>query len=310
MKTLLLIDGNAIIHRAFHALPSFKTKDGFPTNAIFGFISILNKAISDYQPNYLIVCFDTPVPTFRKKIFEKYQDQRPKLENDLAIQIPIIKQALTSGGIFQIEKPGFEADDLIGTISYRYKKNGIRVLILSGDRDILQLVDKNIFVVTPQIGYNKSKIYDEEAVKNKFNITPEQIPDFKALVGDSSDNYKGAKGIGPKTAAKLLNEFGTVERIFKNLEKTDEKIGKILKQYKDDIFLSYQLAKIITNVPLDFEIEKTRFEKFNQNLKEFLLKYGIKSLTVRIFNKTTNQSLLKKNSNQLKKNDHEQTTLF
>lgn len=309
MKTLLLIDGNAIIHRAFHALPSFKTKDGFPTNAIFGFISILNKVISDFQPNYLVVCFDTPVPTFRKKIFEKYQAQRPKLEDDLAIQIPIIKQALEAGGIFQIEKPGFEADDLIGTISCRYKKNGIRVLILSGDRDILQLVDKNIYVVTPQIGYSESKIYDREAVKNKFKITPEQIPDFKALVGDSSDNYKGAKGIGPKTAAKLLNKFGTVEEIFKNLEKIDEKTGKILKEYKDDIFLSYKLAKIITNVPLEFKIEKTKFEGFNEKLKEFLLKYGIRSLTERIFNKTE-QSVSKKIFNEKKKIDHDQTTLF
>ncbi len=309
MKTLLLIDGNAIIHRAFHALPSFKTKDGFPTNAIFGFISVLNKAICDYQPNYLVVCFDTPVPTFRKKIFKKYQAQRPKLENDLVIQIPIIKQALKIAGIFQIEKAGFEADDLIGTISHLFNENGIRVLILSGDRDILQLVDQNIYVITPQIGYIKGKIYDKESVMDKFNITPKQIPDFKALVGDQSDNYKGAKGIGPKNAVKLLKKFGTIDGVFKNLEKIEKKTSEILKQYKDDIILSHQLAKIITNLPLDIEIDKTRFRGFDQNLKEFLLKFEIKSLTERIFGKK-NKSVSKKNSNESKKNNQIQTTLF
>ncbi|MFN4212485.1 MAG: 5'-3' exonuclease H3TH domain-containing protein [Microgenomates group bacterium] len=308
MSTLLLIDGNAIMHRAFHALPPLKTKDGFPTNAIFGFISTVNKVVSDYQPNYLVVCFDTPTPTFRKKIFEKYQAQRPKLEDDLVVQFPIVKQALDAAGIFHLEKPGYEADDLIGTISNLYKQNDIRVLIVSGDRDILQLVDKNIFVITPQIGYSESKIYDRETVKSKFNISPNQIPDFKALVGDPSDNYPGAKGIGPKTAAKLLNQFGTVEEIFKNLEKIDKKTRKVLQQYKEDIFLSYQLAKIITNVPVNFDIEKAKFEGFNQNLKEFLLKYGIKSLTERIFK--TDQKQPTKYSTDKKISNDNQIKLF
>ncbi len=294
MSTLLLIDGNAVMHRAFHALPPFKTKAGFPTNALFGFISTLNKVVDDYQPDYLLVCFDTPTPTFRKKIFEKYQAQRPKLEDELAIQFPVVKQALDAACIHHLEKPGYEADDLIGTISHYYKKNGVRVLILSGDRDILQLVDKNIYVITPQIGYSESKIYDPATVKKKFNITPEQIPDFKALVGDPSDNYPGAKGIGPKTAAKLLNQFKSIENIFKNLDKIEEKTAKILKQYKEDVFLSYKLAKIITNVPLDFDIEKSKFKGFNQNLREFLLKYGIKSLTERMFKMKPEKKLIEK----------------
>lgn len=308
MPTLLLIDGNAIMHRAFHALPPFKTKSGFPTNAIFGFISTVNKVVSDYQPHYLVVCFDTPLPTFRKKIFEKYQAQRPKLEDDLVVQFPIVKKALDAAGIVHLEKEGYEADDLIGTISYLYKQNGIRVLIVSGDRDILQLVDKNIFVLTPQIGYSETKIYDPKTVKKKFNITPKQIPDFKALVGDPSDNYPGAKGIGPKTAAKLLNQFETIEGIFNNLEKIEEKTRKVLTESQEDIFLSYKLAKIITNVPLDFDIEKAKFEGFNQNLKEFLLKYGIKSLTERIFK--TNQSPSIKNSNNKKNLEENQIKLF
>lgn len=283
MKTLLLIDGNAIMHRAFHALPPFKTKEGFPTNALFGFLSMLNKVIADFNPHYLIVCFDTPVPTFRKKIFASYQAQRPQLENDLVVQFPKVKEALDTAGVTHLEKEGYEADDLIGTISHHYKKNGVQVLVFSGDRDILQLVDKNIFVITPQIGYSKTVIYDPPIVKKKFNITPQQIADFKALVGDPSDNYPGAKGIGPKTAAKLLNEFKSVDNIFKNLNKIDEKTRKILKQYKENVLLSHQLATIITDVPLDFDIEKTKFTGFNQNLKEFLLRYGIKSLAERMF---------------------------
>lgn len=308
MNTLLLIDGNAIMHRAFHALPPFKTKDGFPTNAIFGFISTLNKVVVDFQPSYLVVCFDTPLPTFRKKIFEKYQAQRPKLEDDLVVQFPVVKEALGAAGIIHLEKAGYEADDLIGTISHRFKQNGFRIIILSGDRDILQLVDKNVYVVTPQIGHSESKIYDQETVKKKFNITPEQIPDFKALVGDQSDNYPGAKGIGPKTAASLLNQFNTLEGIFKNLEKIDEKTRKILKKYQKDIFLSHKLAKIITDLSLDFDIKNAKFEGFNLPLKEFLLKYGIKSLTERIFK--TNQSSSRKNSPDKKTSDSAQIKLF
>lgn len=308
MGNLLLIDGNAIMHRAFHALPPFKTKNGFPTNAIFGFFSTLNKVIDNFKPQYLVVCFDSPVPTFRKKIFEKYQAQRPKMENDLAIQFPLVKQALDLTGITHLEKPGYEADDLIGTISHQWKRKEDQVLILSGDQDILQLVDENIFVITPQIGYKESKIYDSEAVKKKFNIMPKQIPDFKALVGDPSDNYPGAKGIGPKTAAKLLNQFKSLKNIFKNLDKIEKKTGEILTQYKENIFLSYQLAQIITNVPLDFKIETAKFNGFNQSLKEFLLNYEIKSLTERIFK--NNLSSLKKNTADDKELNENQIKLF
>jgi len=193
MNTLLLIDGNALMHRAYHALPPFKTKDGTPTNAVYGFISILNKAILDFNPQNVIVSFDTPVPTFRKKMFKEYQSHRPKMEDELSQQFPIVKEVLDAGHITHLEKEGYEADDVIGTISKKFHSNGDRVLILSGDKDILQLANEKVFVVTPQLGFGKQVIYSTEEVKKRFGIEPKQIPDFKALMGDQSDNYKGAK---------------------------------------------------------------------------------------------------------------------
>jgi DNA polymerase-1 len=307
MKTLLLIDGNGVMHRAYHALPLFKTKSGFPTNAMFGFFSILYKVIKDYHPDYLIVCFDTPVPSFRKKVFKEYQAQRPKVEDELAVQFKVTKEALDKAGITHIEKEGFEADDLIGTLVKRFQKEDLRILILSGDRDILQLINKNVYVITPQIGYSKSKIYDEQEVIQKFNVKPEQITDFKALVGDPSDNYSGAKGIGPKIAGKLINEYQSIDNIYKNLEKIPEKIRTILQENKENVYLSLQLAKILSDAPIEnINLDEVKFDGFHPDLKDFLLKYEIKSITERIFNHEKNP--IKEKTE--KKVDQSQISLF
>src|SRR3972149_8344265 len=175
MDTLLLIDGNAIMHRAFHALPPFKTSTGIPTNVIYGFFSMLHKSVTDFNPNFIVVCFDTPKPTFRNKLFKEYQAQRPKISADFITQIPLVKEALGKAGITHLEKDGFEADDLIGTIAQKFKDNGIKVLILSGDRDIQQLVDKNIFVITPKLGLSNIKMYDTAEVLKTFGLNPEKI---------------------------------------------------------------------------------------------------------------------------------------
>lgn len=289
MDTLLLIDGNAIMHRAYHALPLFKTKSGFPTNAIYGFLTMLYKATIDFNPHYLVVCFDTPTPTFRKKIYKEYQSHRPKIEDDLSTQFAPVREALDNAGIIHLEKTGFEADDLIGTISHHFDKNGIKVLILSGDRDILQLVNNNVYVITPQIGFAKSKIYQPYDVKEKFGITPDKITDYKALSGDQSDNYKGAKGIGPKTASKLIQQFHTVENLFKNVRKVDEKLRTILEQDKKNILMSKKLATILTDVELDFKIENCVFSGFKEDLKNFLIKYEMRTLVTRLFGKEKNE---------------------
>jgi len=284
MKTLLLIDGNAIMHRAYHALPPFKTKKGIPTHVIYGFFSMLFRAVSEFKPTHVVVCFDTPKPTFRNKIFKQYQAQRPKIHDDFISQIPLLKEALEASGIKQLEKDGFEADDVIGTLAKQAGKENMKVLILTGDRDILQLVDRNIFVIAPQLGLSNLTMYDEKGVKNKMSVTPSEIPDLKALTGDPSDNYPGAKGIGPKTAAQLIRKFRTVEKLFTQLEKVDNiKMRIILESEKKSVFLSKKLAQIDVSVPLDFDLHTSGFKGFHEALKEYLTKLEIKSLIKRIF---------------------------
>ncbi len=307
MDTLLLIDGNAIMHRAFHALPPFKTKSGIPTNVIYGFFTMLFKAITNFKPNYIIVCFDTPVSTFRNKLFKQYQAQRPKIADEFITQIPTVKEALDKAGILHLEKDGLEADDLIGTIAKKYKNNAIKVLILTGDKDMLQLVDKNVLVMAPQLGLSNIKMYDEAEVQKKFDLPPNKIPDLKALMGDPSDNYPGAKGIGPKTAAKLLQQFGSVNNIYSHLDQIDEKARKSLEENKKNVFLSHKLATIKTDVEINFDIDKTKFEKFNKELKDFFEKYEMKSLVARLFNKP---SFAKASEDKEKKPDENQIKLF
>lgn len=307
MNTLLLIDGNAIMHRAFHALPPFKTKSGIPTNVIYGFFSMLHKAIADFRPNYIVVCFDTPKPTFRNKIFKDYQAQRPKIANEFITQIPLVKEALDRAGITHLEKDGYEADDIIGTIVHKFKKNDTRVLIFTGDKDILQLVDEKIFVVAPLIGLSNIKMLDKIEVQKKFDLPPDKIPDLKALMGDPSDNYPGAKGIGPKTAAKLLQRFESVENLFQHLNKLDEKTKKILTEHKDQIFLAKKLATIDCQVSIDIDMKKAHFEKFKDDLKDYFLKYEMKSLASRFFS----PQAMKQNSPKIgEKKNESQMGLF
>ncbi len=280
---LVLIDGNAILHRAFHALPPLKTSYGFPTNAIFGFFSMLNRIIKDFNPDYLAVAFDTPAPTFRKKLYKEYQAQRPKIKDEFKIQIPKVKEGLKAAGIFQIEKEGYEADDIIGSLSQK-AKDKLNIFVVSGDKDILQLCTKNVFVLQPKVGVTKLYLYTPEEVEKRLGIKPELIPDLKALAGDQSDNYLGAKGIGPKTAIKLLQNFGTVENLFKNIDKVeDERIRKILLEYKDQIFLGKKLAVILRDVPIEVNLESLKFEKVKEDFKEFLKDYEMTSLIKRFF---------------------------
>ena len=285
MDTLLLIDGNAIMHRAYHALPPFKAGDGTPTNVIYGYLSMLHKVIVDFKPDFLISCFDTPKPTFRNKIFKDYQIHRPKIDDDFIVQIPLVKQALDEAGVIRIEKDGYGADDLIGTITRVFDGNKFRVVIVSGDKDIFQLISENVYVASPQLGLANIKIFDKAEVEQKLDIAPANIVDYKALAGDPSDNYPGAVGIGPKTAAKLIHEFGTVENIYNNIDAvSSEKVKSILKKEKENVFLSKKLAAILCDVDIPIDIEKSRFKGFNNRLKDFLIKYQMDSLITRIFN--------------------------
>lgn len=294
MNTSLIIDGNAIMHRAFHAIPPFKTRSGVPTNILYGFFSMLHKVTNDFKPTYLTVCFDTPAPTFRNKLFNKYQAQRPKIDDDFIIQIPIIKSALDQGQILHIEKDGFEADDVIGTTAKIASNDKIKALVLSGDKDLLQLVNEDIMVIAPQLGLSNLALMDSTAVIKKLGITPNQIPDFKALMGDSADNYAGAKGIGPKTAALLINQFQTIENLFNHLTEVKDKTRQIIIDCKDSILLAKQLAQIKTDVEIEYNIKDTLFTGFNDSLKKYLLEYEMFGLVNRIYPNVKKNVVLKK----------------
>lgn len=291
MQSLLLIDGNGIIHRAYHALPYFKTKAGVPTNALYGFLTMTYKVITDFKPDYVMVCFDTPKPTFRKELFKGYQAHRPKADDDLVAQFSYIREMLEKAGIVYYEKPGFEADDVIGTLAKTYEKE-FKVLILSADKDILQLVDDQVTVIAPKTGISKIALYNVPEVVQKFGLQPDQIADLKALTGDPSDNYTGAKGIGPKTAMKLLLEYKTVENLLKNLASiSDEKVKNLLTTYKDNVELSKKLSAIDVHVPIESDIEKAKFSGFKPELNDFLKNLEINNLRERIFNPPTERKV-------------------
>ncbi len=272
-KCLIIIDGNAIIHRAYHALPPLTTKTGEMVNAVYGFLLIFFKAIKEFEPDYIVATFDAPGPTFRHKKFKVYKAKRKKAPDDLYAQIPMIKKVLEKFNIEIFEKQGFEADDLIATISKLAIKQRIypkiSTYILTGDLDALQLVNNNTKVYTSSRGIKNTIIYDREKVIERFGVTPEQIVDFKALAGDASDNIPGAEGIGQKTAAGLLQEYKSVENLYNAIEKGEDwdikqRIRDILIQNKEQVFFSQFLAKERTDAPIDFNLEKCVWKDYNK----------------------------------------------
>lgn len=298
----VIVDANALLHRSFHALPPLTTKKGEPTGAIYGFLLTLFKVIEDLRPEYLAVCFDLPGPTFRHREFESYKAQRPKTPEPLVEQIAKTKEILKSFNIPIFEKEGFEADDLIATISIKAKRENknLKSYILSGDLDTLQLVDENTEVYSLGRGIRETIIYNEEKVFSRFGVKPEQIVDFKSLTGDPSDNIPGVEGIGKKTASELLKRFKSLKNLYRTIEKEgvdiNQKIKKILLKNKERVFLSQKLIRIKKDVPLDFKIERCQIDKFNfqegkKILKEFEFFSLIKRLENKINVKTKNKKL-------------------
>lgn len=298
MKKLILIDANSIIHRAFHALPSLKSPNGFLTNAIFGFSSIILKMIKELEPDYIIATYDLPSPTFRHKVFEEYKVHRPKIPGELASQIAYTKDILRAFGIQIYEKEGYEADDLIGSLAERLKKiKDIKIIIVSGDLDTLQLVDnKKVVVYTLKKGLTDAVIYDQEMVLKRYGLKPEQLPDFKGLKGDPSDNIPGVPGIGEKLGSEILKRFGTIENLYNEIQKPSKRekikgaisekiISKLLK-YKDQALFSKHLATIVKDLVLDIEFEKIDWKKnYNKaNLENIFRELGFSSLVPRIPN--------------------------
>ena len=254
MKTLLCIDGNSILNRAFYGIRPLTTKDGTPTNALYGMINIFTKHIEDYKPDFAAVAFDLKAPTFRHKMYDEYKAGRHAMPEELAAQMPIAKQIVPMLGMHVLQLEGYEADDILGTLAAmaRAYSEDCRALVLTGDRDSLQLVTEKSHVLFTESGISKTVEYTPDLVKEKHGVTPAQIPDLKGLMGDSSDNIPGVPGVGKVTAVKLISEYGSVEAA---LDAADTQLkGKLRERMLDgrqSALMSKKIATITRSVPID-----------------------------------------------------------
>lgn len=287
-EKILIIDGNSLFHRAWHAIPPLTTKDGILVNAVYGFTSILLKALKDIKPDFIAMTFDLAEPTFRHKKYKPYKANREKQPDDMYDQMPYVKQIVEALNIPIFEKAGFEADDVIATICELKSVDRPNTLsiVATGDKDTFQLIDENTVVYTLKQGISDTTVFDIKAVKDKFNIKPEQMIDYKAMRGDPSDNIPGVPGIGDKTAVKLLNKFETLEDIYDNIEKNTKKTQelkprtvKLLTEHKEEAFLAKELVTLVRDVPIDFDILKTKQKEYNKKeIFKLFQKFEFKTL--------------------------------
>ncbi|MBI4359445.1 MAG: hypothetical protein HY577_02605 [Candidatus Nealsonbacteria bacterium] len=272
-QLLVIIDAHSIIHRAFHALPPLTAPNGQIINAVYGFLSILFKTLRELKPDFVVVAFDLPSPTFRHQNFPDYKAKREKAPEEFYRQIPLIKDFLATLSIKTFEKEGFEADDLIGTIAILAERNtrfNPETIILSSDADVLQLVDEKTRAMILKKGVSQTVLYDGPAVREKYRgLSPRQLIDYKALRGDPSDNIPGVLGIGEKTAIELINRFQNLENIYQTVERNKsllrESLYNKLSQQKDRAFLSRGLAEIRRDVEIDFDLEACRWGEYDQD---------------------------------------------
>ncbi len=309
-KTLVLLDAHAIIHRAYHALPEFLSSKGEPTGALYGLSSMIMKIVTDLKPDYIVACYDLPGKTFRHETYDGYKKGRAKADDALIIQLKKSRAIFEAFNIPTYDSPGFEADDVLGTICEQFYPHppspyigggakgggGIKIIIASGDMDTMQLVDdKKVQVYTLKKGINDTILYDEDAVVARFGFKPILLPDYKGLRGDTSDNIKGIKGIGEKTATILIVTFGTVEEMYKKLKKDPElftnagcspRIIELLKNNEEEALFSKILAKIRTDAPINFSLpEKTFWENADlKKIEAMFSKFEFRSLFTRLKN--------------------------
>ena len=269
----LIVDGNSLAYRAYYAMPFLTSPEGTNTGAVFGFFNMLLKAIEDNTPNYIAVAFDFSKHTFRTEIFKDYKGTRQETPPELREQFPIIKELLKKLKIAVFEMENIEADDIIGTLAKSSKTT--KNLILSGDRDLLQLIDTNTEVLLTKHGTTSTKSMTLESLKEEMHITPSQVVDLKALMGDNSDNIPGVKGVGPKTAQDLIEAYGTLENVYKHIDELKGSLKEKLIKDKEMAFLSYTLAKIKTDVELDFKLENLKLHyPFDVSIKEDFKRFG------------------------------------
>lgn len=275
-REIYLIDASSFIYRGFFALPPLTTKDGFPTGAIYGFLRALLSIMKSERPEYLVVVFDHPAPTKRDSLFKEYKAGRPSMPDPLRLQIPVIKELLGLMGVPTLELEGYEADDLIAILAKRFSEKGFKVKIYTPDKDMLQLVSENVVVINPM----NWEVFNPDKVKDKFGVPPEKVADYLALVGDKIDNISGVRGVGPKTAVKLIEKFGGVPKIL-------ERWGEFNKLYpdakKEELQLSYQLVKPMTDAEVslsdaNFKLGKPDMNRLRKRLEELEIKSVLKDI--------------------------------
>ena len=277
MDKLILIDGNSLLNRAYYAMAVFSTKDGLPTNGIFGFVKLLFKILEDEKPRYLVVTFDVHEPTFRHKMYADYKATRKPMPEDLVVQVPVLKELLTAMDIRILEKAGYEADDLIGTLSRAFPET--ETLIYTGDRDSYQLIDEHTSVCMTRRGVSDVDRLTQDNFYIKEGITPAQVIDLKALMGDSSDNIPGVKGIGPKGALSLLQQYRTLDGVYAHLEDISASVQRKLCENRENAYLSRTLATIDTHVPIELSLEECELHlPFPEKAREAFAKLEFRSL--------------------------------
>jgi DNA polymerase I len=284
MKKILLIDTFNFLHRAYHALPpSFRSKDGEPTNAVYGVTSMLINVLGLIKPDYAVAAMDGTKPTFRVENFTAYKAHRKPMDEDLSSQIPKVFEVLEAFGIKPILVDGYEADDVIGTVAKMSADKNKQVIIVSNDRDLWQLVNGNVMVMVPTTN-GKADWLGPEEVEKRLGFSPGKLPDYKGLRGDSSDNIPGVRGIGEKTALKLIQEYGSVEQVYRNINKIEpNSLKEKLLNNSEEAVMSKQLATIIEDVPVLAGLEECKYTGFDEaKVKEVLGKYGFKSLIRRL----------------------------
>ncbi len=289
LKKIVIFDGHALLHRGFHAIPYLTTKDGTPTNAVYGFTMMMLLALRELKPDFAIVAWDAPGKTFRHDDYKDYKATRVKTADELIAQMPLTKDVVAAFNIPLIEKNGYEADDVIGTLSQQYCKE-YQVVIVTGDMDELQLVNKNVSVYTMRKGFTDTVIYDAKAVEDRYGVTPDEFVVYKALKGDSSDNIPGVAGVGDKTATELVAEYKTLDNIYKNLDNLKPAVKNKLEKDKDNAYLSLKLSKIALDLKLDFKLSDALLHEYDKNkVYDLFHKLEFKSL----LSKLPNQDITK-----------------
>ncbi|MBI2405469.1 hypothetical protein HYV21_00225 [Candidatus Microgenomates bacterium] len=310
---LVLIDGNAILHRAYHALPPLTNRQGQIVNAVYGFCTMLFRVVQDLKPSHLAVAFDTEKPTFRHAAYVGYQAQRPRMESDLSEQIALVQDMVSTMGVPIYIAPGYEADDVIGTLAHQAKSNKQKaapakaklrrcgraiseVIVVTGDRDLFQLINKHVKVYSPMKGLSEAQVFDEKGVEDYMGIPSTKIVDYKALIGDSSDNYSGVPGIGPKTAVALLKKYGSFEGIYKHIKELEPSLVQKLSEGHESGILSRDLATIRTDAPVELDLEHAKLQPFTSNARfiKRLQELGFKSLVARLQNGTVKEQRMPK----------------